>query len=62
MQADKLNQIQEATNSILNELYKIWLVNFESIEEFAKHCGISTENAANLISSVSSQFGSSKLS
>jgi hypothetical protein len=62
MQTSKLNQINESANSIINELYKIWLVNFDSIEEFAKHCGISTANAANLIASVSSQFGGSKIS
>lgn len=62
MQTSKLNQINESANSIINELYKIWLVNFESIEEFAKHCGISTENAAKLITSVSSQFGGSEIS
>lgn len=62
MQTSKLDQINESANSVINELYKIWLVNFESIEEFAKYCGISTANAAKLITSVSSQFGGSKIS
>lgn len=61
MQTSKLDHINESANSIINELYKIWLVNFDSIEEFAKHCGISTENATKLIASVSSQFGGSKI-